>query len=85
MLSRDEAEQAADGLMKPSADRLAERKERLEQRRRAAARPFSFLVPSAVAAAATAFSLVYVEVQPLVAVMFGASIGWSLSGLFNRK
>ena len=84
-MSRDKAEQVAESLLKPSADRLAERKARLEHWKRSNDRPFASLVPSAAAACGTAWAILFLQVHPLVAIVFGASLGWSISSYVNLK
>ncbi|MEM1174787.1 MAG: hypothetical protein AAGA33_04645 [Pseudomonadota bacterium] len=85
MMTRETARRVAADLMKPSADRLDQRKQRLAARNRQANRPASLLVPSVVAAVATALTISYLDVHPLAAIVFGATMGWSLGGPWSRR
>ena len=84
-MTREKAKQTAEALMKPATDELSIRQERLEERKQANPKPFSSLVPSTVAAIATAASMSLLNVAPGYAAVFGIAAGWTIGPLLLRR
>ena len=85
MMTRDKVEQAADVLMKHAVEELSKRQERLERRKQSSPKPFSAIMPAAVAAIATASAMSFLDVNPVFAAVFGGVFGWTIGGLFSAK
>ena len=81
MISRDQAEQAADSLLEPSKKKLSanqNKRAKLASRRRES--PF---IPAVVAAIATSFSLNYFD-DVVISMMLGAAIGYFFGWVSRR-
>lgn len=82
MVSRDQAEKAADSLLEPLRRKLALKQERLSKRNTPAPTMIDWLVATAAAAAAALFAYDYAD-NLAVLLIFGVSVGW-FAGLLLR-